>query len=151
MTARLVRYLYTHVTGMIFFSGERANVFVYKNKQNMNEPCTSRDTGSRNKWSNIAAVNSGKRIQSKRFHYAQAVTDRVRAAHPHATITAVGHSIGRGITKGHTCRSRLTGYEFAQMCCTNAGNRYGDVISVCPCPTQELSETLRFVRIIVEK
>jgi hypothetical protein len=37
--------------------------------------------------------------QSKRFQRAQAATHCVHAAHPHATITAVGNSLGQ-ITKG---------------------------------------------------
>jgi hypothetical protein len=40
------------------------------------------------------AVIGGRRKHSKRFQHAQAVTDRVRAAHPHANIPAVGHPLG---------------------------------------------------------
>jgi hypothetical protein len=42
----------------------------------------------------IAAIIGGRRKQSKRFQHAQAVTDRVRVAHPHAAITAVGNFLG---------------------------------------------------------
>jgi hypothetical protein len=42
----------------------------------------------------VTTVIGCRRKQSKRFNYVQAVPDRVRAAHHHATITAAGHSLG---------------------------------------------------------
>jgi putative lipase involved disintegration of autophagic bodies len=86
------------------------------------------------------AVIGGKGKHKKRFQHAQAVTDRVRAAHPHANITAIGHSLGgtlaqdtmgtnKQITfnKGTSLHDML--YRRRKSAQTN-GRKTGDVISV---------------------
>jgi hypothetical protein len=74
-------------------SGKRAKVYVHK--QNPDVIIAHRGSqGWADKLTDIAAVGAGRRKQSNRFQYAQAVTNRVRAAYPHAQITAVGHSLG---------------------------------------------------------
>jgi hypothetical protein len=74
-------------------SVKRAKVYVHK--QNPDVIIAHRGTqGLADKWTDIAAVVGGRRRQSKRFQHAQAVTNRVRSAYPHAQITAVGHSLG---------------------------------------------------------
>jgi hypothetical protein len=74
-------------------SGKRAKVYVHKEKPDV--ILAHRGTqGLADKWTDFTAVIGGRRKESKRFQHAQAVTNRVRAAYPHAQITAVGHSLG---------------------------------------------------------
>jgi hypothetical protein len=74
-------------------SRKRAKVYVHKQKPDV--IIAPRGTqGLADKWTDFAAVIGGRRRQSKRFQHAQTVTNRVRAAYPHAQITAVGHSLG---------------------------------------------------------
>jgi hypothetical protein len=70
-------------------SGKRAKVFVHQGNQNV--IVAHRGTkGLADVLTDTTAVIGGRRKHNKRFQHAQALTDRVRAAHPHANITAVG-------------------------------------------------------------
>jgi hypothetical protein len=74
-------------------SGKRAKVFVHQGNQKV--IVAHRGTkGLADILTDATAVIGGRRKHNKRFQHAQAVTDRVRAAHPHADITVVGHSLG---------------------------------------------------------
>jgi hypothetical protein len=74
-------------------SGKHAKVFVHEN--NPNVIVAHRGTKSLSDLlTDVTAVTGGRRKHNQRFQYAQAVTGCVRAAHPHANITAVGHSVG---------------------------------------------------------
>jgi hypothetical protein len=74
-------------------SGKRAKVYVHSKSPDV--IIAHRGTkGLSDVWTDTTAVIGGKRKHNKRFRHAQAVTNRVRAAHPNAHITAVGHSLG---------------------------------------------------------
>jgi hypothetical protein len=49
--------------------------------------------GVRDVLTNATAVIGGRRKQNKNFQDAQAVTNSVRVAHPHANMTAVGRAL----------------------------------------------------------
>jgi hypothetical protein len=88
--------------------------------------CSLRIEGA-DKWTDIAAVIGGRQKQSKRFQHAQTVTDRVRAAHPHATTTDVGFPL-EGIR---------TGYKGTHKQITfNKATSFLDALYKCRTPTQ---------------
>jgi putative lipase involved disintegration of autophagic bodies len=73
-------------------SGKRAKDFIHQGNQNV--IVAHRGTkGLADVLTDATAVIGGRGKRNKRFQHAQAITDRVRAAHPHASITAVGHSL----------------------------------------------------------
>jgi hypothetical protein len=86
------------------------------------------------------AVIGGRRKHNKRFQHAQAVADRVRAAHPHVKITAVGHSLGgtlaqdtKGTNKQITFNKGTSLHDVLYRRKKNTQTDYrktGDVISV---------------------
>jgi photosystem II stability/assembly factor-like uncharacterized protein len=74
-------------------SGKRAKVFVHHGNHNV--IVAHRGTKRlADVLTDATAIIGGRRKHNKRFQHAQAITDRVHAAHPHASITVVGQSLG---------------------------------------------------------
>jgi putative lipase involved disintegration of autophagic bodies len=120
-------------------SGKRVKVFVHQGNQNV--IVAHRGTkGLADVLTDATAVIGGRKKHNKRFQHAQAVTDRVRAAHTHANITAVGHSLGgtlaqdtKGTNKQITFNKRTSLHDVLYRCRKPTQTDYrkaGDVISV---------------------
>jgi hypothetical protein len=112
-------------------SDKPAKVFIHQGNQNV-------IVAHRRTKGLATAVIGGRRKHSKRFQYAQAVTDHVRATHPHANITAVGHFSRSNTGTGYKGNQQVHHVQQGHECYTGAENpptqtdnrKTGDVISV---------------------
>jgi hypothetical protein len=120
-------------------SGQRAKVFV--NNDTKNVMIAHRGTsGLADVGTDLSAVIGGRRKQSKRFKYAQKVTNAAKAKYAGHTITATGHSLGGTLaqdTKGTNTQATfnkgtsLHDVLFKRRKATQTDYRNkGDVISV---------------------